>query len=194
MFVILFMHQRHSSDLNWNQLLNMTFAEKLNIGKFSHQNEANNFEQMFMNEVIGMVDCYEEELADMMEFIYDRTAGNELLEKEFIQNRKETVRITGNIIKNIFRYKKAGKAMPTIHVFSALFAAVRWDKTQKFQDHDIHDFRHATGALPYCDYFFTEKRLSHLVTQKLLAFDKFYDCQVKSTIDDAILALKNINF
>lgn len=33
---------------------------------------------------------------------------------------------------------------------------------------DYHDIRHAVAAIPYCEYFFTEKRLCHMITQKLL--------------------------
>jgi len=82
--------------------------------------------------------------------------------------------------------------MPTIHILSALYAAVIWDKQQRFQDNDFYDFRHATAALPYCDYFFTEKRLAHLLTQNLLGLDKFYQCTVKSKEKEAISYLQEL--
>jgi hypothetical protein len=97
-----------------------------------------------------------------------------------------------NTITNIFRLNKAGKTMPTIHIFSTLYAAVRWDKKQKFQDNDFYDFRHATAALPYCDYFFTEKRLAHLLMQNLLGLDKFYQCTVHSKEKEAISCLHKL--
>jgi hypothetical protein len=66
--------QGNSPNVDFSQLFNMTYADMLNEGKFSHQGEANNFQQMFMNEVAGMVEVYKEDLADMMEFICDKEA------------------------------------------------------------------------------------------------------------------------
>jgi len=178
--------QGNAPNVQFSQLFNMTYADILNEGKFSHQHEANNFQQMFMSEVAGMVEAYKEDLADMMEFICDRKAEKTFSEQEIKKYRDETVRLMQNAITNIFRFNKAGKMMPTIRISAALYAAVRWDKKQNFQDHDFYDFRHATAALPYCDFFFTEKRLAHLLTQNLLGFDKFYQCNIQTTVSGAI--------
>ena len=98
----------------------------------------------------------------------------------------------GNAICNFFRLKKVGNAMPTMQISAALYASVRWDKKQKFQNHDFYDFRHAAAALPYCDYFFTEKRLAHLVTQNQFSYDKKYKCQVQSKVNCAVSLLKGL--
>ena len=171
----------------------ISVANRLNEGKFNHQHEANSFDQMFMNEVGGIVDFYKEDLAEMMEFMYEKETRNTLSNLERKQQRSETMRLMGNVIYNIFRLKKVGISMPTIYISSALHASVRWDKKQKFQDHDIHDFRHATAALPYCDYFFTEKRLAYLATQNQTGFDKLYGCEVQSRVTGAVSSLQNIS-
>lgn len=163
--------------------LNLKIADKLNAGKFKHSDEAKTFNQMFLNEVAGIIDVYRDDLADMMSYMYSQ-------ETEFEQHRNETKRLMGNAIYNIFRLNKVTVEMPSINILSSLHAAVRWDKQQKFQDNDFYDFRHATTALPYCDYFFTEKRLMHLLSQKSLSFDKLYNCEIHSNVRSAITSLK----
>ncbi|HEY5602206.1 MAG TPA: hypothetical protein VIM41_03780 [Gammaproteobacteria bacterium] len=172
--------------------LEFAIANKLNEGKYKHQDEARSFNQMFLNEVGGIVDVYRDALADMMEFMYQKETGENLTQKQSTEHRDETKRVMGNTIYNLFRLNKVGKAMPFIRISSALHASVRWDKKQKFQDHDFHDFRHATTALPYCDYFFTEKRLAHLLTQKQLGFEKLYKCGIQSKVINAIQSLEKL--
>jgi len=167
-------------------------ADKINEGKFSHQNEAKSFEQMFLHEVAGWIDVYGSELNNMMEYMYEQQTGTKLQGSRSKTEEGKTKKLLGNTIYNLFRLNKVGKALPSIRIMSGLYAAVRWDKLQKFQDHDHHDFRHAATALPYCDYFFTEKRLTHLITQKKLSFDKLYGCETCSKIDRAIEILESL--
>jgi hypothetical protein len=172
--------------------LHLKIADKLNDGKFKHSDEAKTFNQMFLNEVGGIIDVYRDDLADMMSYMYSQETGLTETEDEFLQHRNETKKLMGNTIYNIFRLKKVTVEMPSINILSSLHAAVRWDKQQKFQDNDFYDFRHATTALPYCDYFFTEKRLMHLLTQKSLSFDKLYNCEVQSNVSKVITSLKGL--
>ena len=60
-----------------------------------------------------------------------------------------------------------------------LFAAVRWNKTRKYSDgNDTFDFMHATAALPYFDFFFTENELHTIIRQ--IKLDVAYGCVVES--------------
>ena len=172
--------------------LHLKIADKLNDGKFKHADEAKSFNQMFLNEVGGIIDEYRDDLADMISYIYSQETGLTETEDEFKQHRNETKKLMGNAIYNIFRLNKVTVEMPFINILSSLYAAVRWDKQQKFQDNDFYDFRHATTALPYCDYFFTEKRLMHLLTQKSLSFDKLYECEIQSNVNKVIATLRGL--
>lgn len=172
--------------------LHLKIADKLNDGKFKHTDEAKSFNQMFLNEVGGIIDAYRDDLADMMSYMYSQETGVTETEDELKQHRNETKRLMGNAIYNIFRLNKVTVEMASINILSSLNAAVRWDKQQKFQDNDFYDFRHATTALPYCDYFFTEKRLMHLLTQKSLSFDKLYECEIQSNVNKVITTLKGL--
>ncbi|WP_318518672.1 hypothetical protein [Photobacterium leiognathi] len=168
-------------------------AENINLGQFAHANEASSFKQMFMNEVSGWIDFYKDLLCELMEHCYsnlsNKPASSCLTKQERDKNRQEI----SLLIYNIFRLDKIGTYLPSARITSSLYAAVRWDKKQKFQDHDFHDFRHASAALPYFDHFFTEKRLTHLVTQKHLQLDQIFKCQVCSKLSQAIDALESMS-
>lgn len=167
-------------------------AEGINEGQFAHTHEASSFKQMFMNELAGWVDVYGDMLCDLTEHSYTRMTGNSIPENHIDKERDKTKQEMCNMIYNIFRLDKMGTYLPSARITSGLYAAVRWDKKQKFQDHDFHDFRHASAALPYFNHFFTEKRLTHLVTQNQLKFDQMFGCKVCSKVTQAIKVLESI--
>lgn len=163
-------------------------SSSLNNGKFSHIDENRSFEQMFLSELAGLLDFYKPLLLEVCCHMYQKKTGKSLTKEEI--ETMEDKSLIANMIYNLFRLKKITTELPSYRVTAGLYAAVRWDKKQKFQANDMHDFRHASAALPYCDYFFTEKRLSHLLTQKLLSYDKMYSCIVKSSLKDAVTILE----
>ncbi|WP_269618469.1 hypothetical protein, partial [Zhongshania sp. BJYM1] len=171
------------SELNMPRL-----SEKLNEGKFSHENENSSFKQMFLSELAGALEGYGDVVAKCLEDMYEAEYGKALSEDE----RKDSDSGKGlrNAIYNLFRLNKAKDYFPTFDVISGLHAAIRWDKGQKYQDNDLHDIRHAASALPYCDAFFTEKRLAHLVTQNITGYDRKYSCEVCSSVSGALGVLQ----
>lgn len=164
-------------------------ADKLNAGKTLHQDEAKSFRQMYLNEVGGVVGLFREDLAAIAFYIYEKESGKRMSTAEKESHKTESMRLWGNVIYNLFKMKKIGKLLPSINIAASLHAAVRWDQKRSFVDNDFHDFRHAVAALPYCDYFFTERSLAHLITQKNLSFDRLYGCKVESNIKAAHKAL-----
>jgi len=68
-------------------------------------------------------------------------------------------------------------------------AVARWNKDRKYKDgNDTFDFLHVSSALPYFDYFFTERELSTMIKQRKL--DEIYNCKVSSNIDEILEFLK----
>lgn len=165
-------------------------SEKLNEGKFNHAHENNSFKQMFLSELAGALDGYGDIVAKCMEDMYEAETGKTLSKEE----RKNSDSENGlrKAIYNLFRLNKAKSYFPTFDVISGLHAAIRWDKSQKYQDNDLHDIRHAASALPYCDAFFTEKRLAHLITQKATGYDQKYSCAVCSSVSGALSLLQSL--
>jgi hypothetical protein len=73
-----------------------------------------------------------------------------------------------------------------------LYSAYECDSGRKISTNDWQDWQHASTALPYCDYFFTEKHLAHQLTNRL-RLDTRYQCHVVgSDIEAAIAALDSI--
>ena len=95
------------------------------------------------------------------------------------------------IILEGFRKQKLGKSFPTLQIDASIYGAARWDKKRRLSGNDVLDFSHASMALPYCDYFFTEGPLAHLITNDL-KLDIMFSCSVTSKAEEALEILKRI--
>lgn len=62
---------------------------------------------------------------------------------------------------------------------------------RQFTGNDLHDFRQATAALAYCDYFATDKKLRHVVVNDL-KFDKRYEVSVVSEPSEFLTLIEQI--
>jgi hypothetical protein len=165
-------------------------ADLLNRGKFDHADENKTFQEMFLTELVGILDVYKDQFSYFMAKLYEKKTSNIVTSHEFNNTGYESDLF--NMICNMFKFEKAKDRLPTLAILSGLHAVTRWDKERKFKDNDGHDFNHAASALPYADYFFTEKSLTHLITQKLTEYDKIYSCNVQSTIKGAYNAISEI--
>ena len=164
--------------------------DRMNDGKFKHAHENKSFKQMFLSELAGALDAYQEIFLNSIIEMYESTTGMSINQSD-IEN-PEFARPLMNMIYNVFRLNKDKNHFSTLRITSGLHAAVRWDTNQRFQENDYHDFRHAASAILYCDYFFTEKRLAHLVTQKITGYDKQYNCNVQSSVYGANKVLSEL--
>lgn len=163
------------------------FADKLNNGKFAHADELRSFPETILTEVGGFLDTIAFLLKDAaIQMCHTGTglaANNDEIEKS------DPERLMANHIYHCFRLGEIKEELPTIKIQSTLHAAIRWDRNRRFKDNDLLDIEHATGALPYCDFFLTEKSLCSLVTRKDIEFDRLYGCKVFS---DPCLAVEAI--
>jgi hypothetical protein len=166
------------------------YSERLNTGKFAHMHQNNTFNEMFLSEIAGMVDSYKADFKDLFAYKFEKQYGCPPNPEDL--ELSESGQLFANMIYNLFNLNKVKQELPSFRIHAGLHAAVRWDKKQKYQDNDMHDFRHATAALGYCDYFFTEKRLCHLVTQDLLKYDKLFNCKTLWRVDDAVECLTTL--
>lgn len=78
--------------------------------------------------------------------------------------------------------------IPGAIISTELYCLYENDIGKKLTSNDWFDMNHARVALPYSDFFFTEKHLKHQICN-VLNFDKKYKCKVVSGIDEAIEAL-----
>lgn len=166
-------------------------APKLNDGKFANTEDYNSFKQLFLIELRGVLDCFHATFANIMHQIYEHDTGGRVSSAEQASDRSGIA--IANIIYEYFKQGKVATEVPTIRIGSALHAAVRWDGNRKYKGNDMADIRHACAAIPYCDFFFTERSLCHLVADKNLGFDALFRCKSFSDAGRALDALAQID-
>ncbi|MDQ6482421.1 hypothetical protein [Dyadobacter sp. LHD-138] len=161
-------------------------VELFNKNKEKHKNENKSFEQMFLSELGGFIDLFQESLAEAnrQSFHWDYGIGSEDVQFSDIE-----LKLPGNMIYNLFKLKKVTNEFPSFSIFPELNAAVIWNKNRKYRDgNDTMDFFHAAAALPYFDYFFTERELATIIKQRKL--DVTFKCTVESDVRNVLEAIK----
>lgn len=164
-----------------------SLISRLNQGKDNNQGW-NSFHEVFMHEIAGVLDVIKDEIEKLWVYLYQADEGNTLTSEEI--NISQCVKLLLNIIYNAFDLKKINKELPFIHINSALYAFIRYNKGQRYKENDLADFSHASWALPYCDGFFTEKRLHSWICNKLLKLDEIYGTKVLSDEEDVLRYLE----
>ncbi len=160
----------------------------LNEAKEKYKNENKSFKQLFLKELGGYIDYFKDNLNQTMEQMYYLEFGKQITETE-----KSTIDQDGlkNLMYNLFRLNKVTTEFPTFSIFPELSASVRWNQSRKYVDgNDTIDFLHATSALPYFDFFFTEKELRTIIFQQKL--DSKYNCIVESDTNKILEVLDTL--
>jgi len=166
------------------------WATNLTQGKFDHENEFKTFEEVYCSELAGTLDALKEILADVCNYIFESETGKQVSKDS--ENKYSCVQEFKNLIFHGFRLGRLTTELPSIRIQAGIYATMRINKQRKYKPNDFYDFGHATAALPYCDYFFTEGSLKELITSKKLAFDSLYKCNVVSNENEVIHLLKAI--
>lgn len=164
------------------------FSSYMNEDYENHKDDFQSFHEVFMSEIGIKIKGILPEIEDVMATAYHRETGNILSEEE-----KKDTRIIQNIIYNSFKYKKEGDNFRSINVSCGLHAAIWWNEKQKYKKNDFYDIGHAQAAIPYCDYFFTEKYIKHVVTTEPLKYDKKFKCKVLANPKEVLEVLKSLN-
>ncbi|WP_264524024.1 hypothetical protein [Flavobacterium sp. N502536] len=160
--------------------------DALNFGKEKHKHENNSFHEMYLSELGGYLDEFEKDLNIYFEEFYFNETGNKVTDQE---RQRINYKSYKNMIYNLSKLKKLDDELPSYRIFPEMNAAARWNKDRKYKDgNDTMDFLHVSSALPYFDYFFTERELSTMIKQRKL--DEIYNCKVSSNIDEILEFLK----
>lgn len=164
------------------------FALLMNNDFDERKSDVRSYHQAFLSEVEFQIEMIEPTLKEVFARIFFEQTGSILTESEATDS--ETFRLSKNAIYNIFRLRKQRDNLPSIHVGAALRAAIWWDKTRKFKQNDFLDIEHAQAAIPYCDFFFTEKNIQRFVTSGHLRLEEKFDCNTASDPSAALDLLK----
>jgi hypothetical protein len=161
-----------------------------NMQRYAH--EIKSIEQAFGAEIAGALRAFKKQMRVLVIRRLRKTTGSrESIPDEEIDQAADQL-LTG--LANAFRIKPKVMAthVPSLYAFAMCHAAVRMDKTRKFNGHDLLDMHHASSGIPYHDAVFTESPLRTLVTAGNVALDKTFSCKVLSKEDDVLLFLTEL--
>ena len=148
------------------------------------------FHELYMAEIGGSIDVYKKDIEEVFRLVINTKAKQDEITLENEDNNTDP-RLILNMIYNVFNHRKAGLYLPSLDIGAILHAKLRWNKTQKYKQGDIDDIRHATTALPYYDYFFTERSLHNMI--KECKYDEKYNCEIASNNKDVLKILESIS-
>jgi len=161
---------------------------QLNKGKDDNQ-DWKSFHEVFMHEIAGILDIAKEEIEKLCIYLYANDGGS--VTPEDVQ-QTECVRLLSNLIYQAFDQNKINEELPYFHINASLHAFIRYNKRQRFKKDTLIDFSHAAWALPYCDVFFTERRLHDWICGNSLNLDKLYGTQVLWREEEVLNTLNHL--
>lgn len=170
----------------WNR---ENLIANLNKGKDDNQ-DWNTFHEVFMHEITGLLDVVKEDIEKLWIYLYANDKGYSITQEEL--RKSGCVEALSAQIYQAFNQKKINKELPFFHVNASFHTFLRYNKGQRFKKDTLIDFSHASWALPYCNYFFTEKRLCDWICSKLLNLDKAYGTQVLWREEDVLDTLSKL--
>ncbi len=166
------------------------FSHFLNEEKDCYIAEKADFKNIFLTELGYILLREEKRFGGMFTYLFEKEHGY-APQSEEVQSTNSG-RLFAKQIYNVFKLQKAGNNLPAIEIEAGIHAQLIYDKTRRYKANDIYDINHAIAALPYCDYFFTEKNLREFIVRKNLAYDTKYNCTVVSSIIDAVSEIHQI--
>jgi len=148
-------------------------ASNLNQGKIEHAHEMKSLNNLFKIELQGALSIVIETINKYFTDIIPRLSN-----KLDINSPKDLCKK----IENDILEDKITQYLPDIYINTCIHTLMRWDKTRQFKANDFYDFEHARAALPYFQYFFTERPLKHILSMKPYELFKKYGCIVEHDI------------
>jgi hypothetical protein len=165
-------------------------AAEVNKMRSRSSGQYTSFDELALIELGGALEGYRPQFAKAMRAMYENDKGiDQPLHSDVMDKEGQLV---ANFFYQAFRLKRLSRQLPTVQIEAYLHAAVRWDAKRMFDENDFADFRHASAALPYFDYFLTDGGLSHLLSQGNLPIKERFPCIVIANAKNAIVALENI--
>lgn len=165
-------------------------AESLNKGVQEHAAVLKNFEQAYEHELVGVLDLYADRAVDILCDMTPASLGPK--PSAHSADYKEIRDHCLGLMVAAMKTDRGKATMRTMHIETAIHAALRWNKGQKFKANDFFDYQHASAAVGYCDAFFTERSLANILTRSDLALDKRYSCLVASAPDAALQFVQSL--
>ena len=163
-------------------------SAQMTADKLSHVDDYSSFQQLFLIELRGGLDsyhsCFDSIIRQMTALAFGVIPPDQTLTNEACGEK------IANIIYNCFERGVVKRDLPTLHVLARLHAGLRWNRTRKYKDNDVADTWHASAAIAFCDFFFTERSLCHLVSDKTIGIASNFPCKTYFDVRVANIALE----
>lgn len=163
-------------------------SKELTSGKQEAVNENKTLHTTYMSEITGILDVNHERVRETFWCLYVQSQPDQRQEKG--EKDKTDIQPFLNLIYHAFDKGKMEQYLPSWDVMAKLHAAIRWDTNRCYRANDLDDIGHSMTALPYFDYFFTERSFTSLIKQT--KYDKKYQCVVASKKEDVLDLLKQL--
>jgi len=187
---------------NYQQVLDFLNTENIPIpdeqsliAAFNYEKESNpveniSFKNLRYHEFETIINFYKENFESLLKYQKAVFKSDHILlnDSTKLSNSNEMV----DFILEKERNNRPNIELPFFKIRAGILSTIRLDNKRKFKKTDFKDFDHASVALPYFDYFFTDKSLRHLLCSKPLCYDKKYDCVVHSSYDNVLDTLRSI--
>lgn len=161
------------------------FADILNRGKFEHLEQNNTIHKTYMSEIDGILDINESRINNSLKYLKEENKSSTTNMDEILKTSKSLI----ERIYDLFNKQKNELFLASWDIMAKVHTTIRWNKERKYRDNDSHDIGHIVTALPYFDYFFTEKSFASLITQ--IKYDQKYNCHVAWKYDE-VLEIVNV--
>lgn len=155
------------------------FAASLNESNTRHAMEMRSFEQVYKDEIYGVLEIAVPIARDVLEGMFLKSTGQAIEHSANVQESE--IQAIYNLLCAAVSKQSVRRALRTLHISALLHTAVRWNRTQKIVANDLYDFHHAEAALGYCDMFFTDKPMHSLLVQRHLSIEKDFSCRITSS-------------
>ena len=135
-------------------------------------------------EMKGAVSLFMPEARRVLEEMFERATGTNPNQSD--SEKREHEQQLHYFFAALVEKNKLSKLLRTLHITSLCHAAYRWDKQRQLKKNDFLDFYHASAAVGYCDVFLTENPLRSLLLQRNFNIKTDYNCQVISSVKEAV--------
>jgi hypothetical protein len=167
------------------ELPNSKVASLLNELNAAHAHLVKSFSRVYEDEIYGAVELFSSTAFDVIHDMAQREAVRPVVVESHTRSA---------LTKEVYAFLCAAitkplgkKAFRTLHVEALLYAAMRWNRTQKIDANDLYDFRHACAAIGYCNIFLTDGPMHALLSQRHLKIESDFSCKIFSTLESAVL-------
>jgi len=167
-------------------------AARINLNKEKYAHEIRSVKRAFLAEIGGCLRVFKSDIARLLLESHKQKTGNSITATE--QELEEFTNNIQTILVNAFRFapNKMAERIPTLYVYAMCHAAMRWDKSRRFDGHWLSDIHHASAGVGYHDAMFTETPLRVLLTQRHVALDQQYGTNILSDERDVVTYLKQM--